>query len=477
MSSDMNTAQMTSDSGLGSEAPQALLIRIGCSANTQAPTPLLVHLSDHASLQLGRGEADRQHLGATGGLELTLDDPSLSARHARILRLVSPEGWFYTLEDLESTNGCKINGVRVSAPRPLEHGDIIETGHIFWKFHYRPIEQLDRMLARAYPGGPITFSSSFSVDLLAAIVKLEQIAPSELPVIIRGESGTGKEGMASELHRASRRSGPFVALNCAAIPEGLIESELFGHRKGAFTGAVADKPGMIEAAHGGTLLLDEVGDMPPPLQAKLLRVLQERAYTRLGDPTVRKADVRFVAATHRALREMVEQGEFRGDLYARLNGLTIDLPPLRERKEDLGLLLTTFLKRSEATNKPVAHRLFRALTLYDWPFNIRELEKAIGVAVAFGVKDARLEQSHLPPEVRAGAQTPSGVVPAVPGDAEPPAARRKRKSRPPQEELVEALRQHRGNISAVARELETTRMQIHRWLKHYDVDPGAYREA
>jgi len=476
MSSDMNTAQMTSDSGLGAEAPQALLIRIGCSASTQAPTPLIVLLAEHPSLQLGRGEADRQQLGAAGGIELTLDDPSLSHHHARILRLVSPEGWFYTLEDLKSTNGCKINGVRITAPRPLEHGDIIETGHTFWKFHYRPVEQLDRLLGRAYQGGPITFSSSFCLDVLAAVVQLEQIGPSELPVIIRGESGTGKEGMAEELHRASRRSGPFVALNCAAIPEGLIESELFGHRKGAFTGAVADKPGMIEAARGGTLLLDEVGDMPPPLQAKLLRVLQERAYTRLGDPTPRKADVRFVAATHRALREMVEQGQFRGDLYARLNGLTLELPPLRERKEDLGLLLTTFLKRTEASDKPVAHRLFRALTRYDWPFNIRELEKAIGVAVAFGAEDTRLELSHLPPEVREGAEAPAAAAaPLLPADAAPSAARRKRKNRPPQEELVQALRQHGGNISAVARELDTTRMQIHRWLKHYGVDPVDYR--
>jgi len=280
--------------------------------------------------------------------------------------------------------------------------------------------------------------------------------------------------MAEEVHRRSGRSGRLVALNCAAVPEGLMESELFGHRKGAFSGAVADKAGLVEEADGGTLLLDEVGDMPLALQAKLLRVLQEGSFLRLGDPRVRQANVRFVAATHRDLPRMVKEGSFRGDLYARLNGLTLNLPPLRERREDLCILLSALLLRQgvDLERLTVSHEALRALLLHDWPFNVRELEQALAVAMAFARDGERLKLSHLPEEVQRALEHGDSDGEAV--EARRPA--RRRGGPPSRDELVRALEQHGGNVSAVARELETTRMQVHRWAKRHDIDLDSFRE-
>jgi transcriptional regulator with AAA-type ATPase domain len=475
------TFKIESDQTSEEDAPPALLIRIGCSARACRPEPLFVPLFSHAEVRLGGGTHDELDSPEPTVARQTVADRSMSRQHAQVLRLVSPDRWMYVLGDLDSTNGCRVNGVLISEPRPLTHGDVIETGRTFWRFWHRPVSQLDTLLARAYGGGEVEFTSSLCLDLLDTVTRLEQIAASDLPVIVCGESGTGKEGMATELHRLSKRSGPFVALNCAAVPEGLMESELFGHCKGAFSGAVADKRGLIEAAAGGTLLLDEVGDMPLPLQAKLLRVLQGRTLTRVGETTPRQVDVRFVAATHRDLRQMTKESAFRGDLFARLNGLTINLPPLRERREDLGLLLTTFLARADAGDKQVAHAFFRALTLHDWPFNIRELERAVGVAVAFCGDHPKLGREHLPQEVRDAARAvlAPGATPMPASHRPPPAAQKRtakrRRSRPTAATLTAALEQHNGNISAVARELRTTRMQVHRWLQHYDIDPDTYR--
>jgi transcriptional regulator with GAF, ATPase, and Fis domain len=409
-------------------------------------------------------------------VELTLVDPSMSARHARLFRVVGPEGPLYVLNDLGSTNGCFVDGVRITEPIPLNDGAIIETGKTFWRFRLQRVSQPDRLLQLAYQGGEIDFTSSFCLELLDTLSQLTQIAPTDLSVIICGESGTGKEGMAQELHGRSGRGGPLLALNCAAVPEGLIESELFGHRKGAFTGAVSDKSGMIEAAAGGTLLLDEVGDMPLSLQAKLLRVLQERTFTRVGDTSTRRVDVRFVAATHRDLPQMVGEEKFRGDLYARLNGLTVKLPPLRDRKEDICILLSTLLARHKG-GASLSHEALRALILYDWPFNIRELDKAIAVAVAFAGADEELKMMHLPGEVREVVRSvpPTDAGVNVSG-AGPQVKKRKQRTAPPtEEELVEALKQQGGNVSAVARQLETTRMQVHRWMKRHGIDPDTYR--
>jgi two-component system NtrC family response regulator len=223
-------------------------------------------------------------------------------------------------------------------------------------------------------------------------------------VLLQGESGTGKQLLAKAIHVHSPRSaGPFVTVNCAAIPEHLLESELFGHRRGAFTGAVADKPGKFEAARGGTIFLDEIGDLPQVLQVKILRVLQEREADRLGDPQPLKVDVRVVAASNRDLEKMVADGTFREDLYYRLAVVPIRVPPLRERADDIPLLVEHFLaKHSERLGRTGAPRVeksvFAALSRYSWPGNIRELENTIERALVLDT-DGVIAIDDLPDRV------------------------------------------------------------------------------
>jgi len=246
--------------------------------------------------------------------------------------------------------------------------------------------------ARLESGDQVSYERRFeqiigsSSALEAVLEQVERVAPTDSTVIIQGETGTGKELIAHAIHNLSSRCGrPFVRLNCAAIPLDLLESELFGHEKGAFTGAIAQKIGRFELADKGTLFLDEIGDIPPALQPKLLRVLQEQEFERLGSTRTHQVDVRLVAATNRDLTEMVNRGEFRSDLYYRLNVFPILLPPLRERREDIPALVMhfveTFGRRMGREIDRIPPETMSALSLYQWPGNIRELQNLIERAV------------------------------------------------------------------------------------------------
>ena len=215
-------------------------------------------------------------------------------------------------------------------------------------------------------------------DRVKAIMALAlQVAPSTIPVLIEGESGTGKELLAQLIHRSGpRKDGPFVTVNCAALPETLLESELFGHIKGAFTGAVRDREGRFEAAGGGTIFLDEIGEIPASTQVKLLRFLQSKQFERVGESATRQVDARVIAATNRELEAAVNAGAFREDLFYRLNGMRLKLPPLRERTEDIPLLTHHFLKKHGAAND-VARDAMEALEAYPWKGNVRELENVV----------------------------------------------------------------------------------------------------
>jgi transcriptional regulator with GAF, ATPase, and Fis domain len=225
-----------------------------------------------------------------------------------------------------------------------------------------------------------------SPALEAVLDGVKRVAPTSSTVLIQGETGTGKELIARAIHNISRRCGrPFIKLNCAAIPLDLLESELFGHEKGAFTGAIAQKLGRFELADKGTLFLDEVGDIPPQLQPKLLRILQEQEFERLGSSRTHQVDVRLVAATHRDLTKMVKNGEFRSDLYFRLNVFPVQLPPLRERREDIPALVAHFVETlGRRVGREIGHipeETMMALCSYDWPGNVRELQNLIERAV------------------------------------------------------------------------------------------------
>ena len=296
---------------------------------------------------------------------------------------------------------------------------------------------------------------------------IQRAAPTRATVLVTGESGTGKELVARALHAAGPRARrPMLAVNCAALPAELAESELFGHAKGAFTGAVKDHVGLFEAADGGTLFLDEIGDMPLALQAKLLRVLETGEVTRVGATRAVPVDVRVVAATHRPLDALVREGRFREDLLYRLNVLTVALPPLRERREDVPALAAHFLAhfagRHGVPAKPLADDARRALLAHDWPGNVRELRNALERALLLADGDA-IAAADLPASV-AGSAAPLRPVEAAAAELPFAEARRRALDAFDRAFLAAALERHGGNVSAAARALGLHRQSLQKLL-------------
>ncbi|MCB9745409.1 MAG: sigma 54-interacting transcriptional regulator [Alphaproteobacteria bacterium] len=298
-----------------------------------------------------------------------------------------------------------------------------------------------------------------------------QVAGTSTTVLLRGESGTGKELVAQGLHAHSpRAAGPFIKVNCAALPEGVIESELFGHERGAFTGALRERKGRFELARGGTLFLDEIGDLSPAMQVKLLRVLQEGEFERVGGTQTLRSDARIITATSRPLEEMIEDERFRPDLYYRLNVFPIRLPALRERKADILLLADHFV---ELVNKAHGRHVRRISTsaidmlmAYHWPGNVRELENCIERAVLVARGDVLLGH-HLPPTLQTAEATDTEVVEGL--DAQLSAFER--------ELILDALKSHRGNMAAAARDLGITERVMGLRVKRYGVDWRRFRES
>lgn len=255
--------------------------------------------------------------------------------------------------------------------------------------------------------GPIVTRDAHMVEILDLA---RNVADSQITVLIEGESGTGKELVAQLIHDNSpRKNKPYVKVNCAALPENLLESELFGHVKGAFTGAMKDRQGRFEMADGGTIFLDEIGEIPTTLQVKLLRVLQNKEFERVGESKPRKVDVRVVAATNKNLDEALKEGTFREDLFYRLNGVRLRLPPLRERPEDIPLLAQHFIRKfakGDGQDVEVTPEALRALRTYRWSGNVRELENVVERAVLLA-RGGKIQVSHLPEEVRAALEQPT----------------------------------------------------------------------
>ncbi|WP_437995832.1 sigma 54-interacting transcriptional regulator [Sorangium sp. So ce185] len=380
---------------------------------------------------IGRGPArsiERRDDASVRRLALSLPDPWLSNAHARIARVL--DRWM--LEDAGSKNGSSVNGVPARRAE-LADGDLIELGHNFFIFHSRlAVEDgdplpgvIDATASQAAAPGLMTLLPS----LKRSFTQLECVARSAASVLIEGETGTGKEVVARALHTLSGRPGDFVAVNCGALPRELVEAELFGHRKGAFSGATEDRPGLVRSADRGTLLLDEIGDLPAPSQAAMLRVLQEREVRPLGSTRAFSVDFRVIAATNRPLEGMVYAGTFRADLLARLKGYCVELPPLRARKEDLGVVLGALLHRlspSQAQQIQLHPRAARALLRHDWPGNIRELEKCLETALVLAGERARVELEHLPKSVRRSldAARANGAADDAAARAEEPDGRR-----------------------------------------------------
>ncbi|MGH9327329.1 MAG: sigma-54-dependent transcriptional regulator [Terriglobia bacterium] len=328
--------------------------------------------------------------------------------------------------------------------------------------------RLRRELLRVFAQENIAGQGKWIQSILETI---RNVAPTTSTVLITGESGTGKEVVARALHEASlRRDKPFVSINCGALPETLLESELFGYVKGAFTGADTSKKGIIEAAHGGTLLLDEIGETSPTMQVKLLRALQERQIRPLGGTTDVPVDVRLIAVTNRDLKAMVAAGQFREDFYYRVSVIPIHVPPLRERKEDIEPLARRFLKKfAFGARKPLTDlepETVSKLKAYSWPGNVRELENAIERAVAFaGEQDRRLGPEHLPESVNGEAAPAAGAVAVPEGgiDFEAHVAQMEKQY------LLEALRASNGVRTRAAELLRISYRSFRHYAKKYSV--------
>jgi sigma-54 dependent transcriptional regulator, acetoin dehydrogenase operon transcriptional activator AcoR len=442
---------------------------------------LLLYASEYEELPGGWVfESPKAVIGRDPNADLFLPVQAVSRIHAE----VNWDAGRWVIRDLDSRNGILVDGHPVRSA-VLESNAEVRIGDALLKYvdsgarlgaTYRIDGQMASGAARRVAQTGLV--GGMQMDGIAA--ELERIAPAALSVMLLGESGTGKEVAARELHRKSGRRGQFQAINCAAIPATLLESELFGYRKGAFSGADRDKPGIIRMADGGTLLLDEIGDMPVEAQAKLLRVLQSREVFPLGATAAEHVDVRIVCATHRDLTRLLQTGKFREDLFARLNEYPILLPPLRDRKEDLFQLSRTFLDCYQPARRVLSYGFMLGLLHYDWPYNVRELEACIKRCCALAETEL-IPDALLPEAVREAIQdygraaahfeSSSPTEGLSPLAGRPPA----RGGVPTDAELRALLERHRGNVAAAGRELGKARMQVHRWMQRYGIEVDDYR--
>jgi DNA-binding NtrC family response regulator len=411
---------------------------------------------------IGRGERRGASVDARDGvrrLMVSLQSPLLSRLHVRLRR--EPDGW--AVDDAGSRNGTYVNGRRVTRGL-LGPEDVLEVGHTF-------------LMIRAYPQRTDEPTSDLEASALedelpafrtlvptvaARLADLRRIARSSIVILLCGETGTGKEVLARGLHKLSGRAGPFVAVNCSTLTEGLAESQLFGHVRGAFSGAVADSVGFVRAADQGTLLLDEVGDLTSTAQGALLRVLQEREVVPVGRSRPHAVDVRFVATTPRPLDPAVGQDLFRSDLFARLSGFVHIMTPLRERREDIGLLAAALLHKagaSDADSLRIPPETGLELIRHGWPLNVRELEQVLvrsHLLSSGGVMNVDLRAAPT-------AASPAPARALSPADREMHAR------------VTEALAIAQGNVSAAARTLGKGRVQIHRLMRRLKIDPKRFR--
>jgi DNA-binding NtrC family response regulator len=415
------------------------------------------------TVTLGRGDARIATRSSDGrSLDLRLPGRWISSQQARI----RSAGADFIVEDVGSRNGTFVNGHRVTS-HVLRDGDVVEAGRVYFTVRGAPAADgpviRDEDAARSrQPFGLRTLLPELEESYSA----LGRVArKSAVPILFLGATGSGKEVLAREVHAQSGRAGAFIPVNCGALPISLVEGLLFGHVKGAFSGAARDEVGFVRSADGGTLFLDEIGDLPATSQAALLRVLQEREVIPIGATRAVKVDVRVVAATHRPLDALSDSGGFRTDLLARLKGYSHRLPPLRERMVDFGVILSdvlTHVAPDRAARLTFAPEAARALLGYPWPLNIRELHQAMASAVALATADV-IDLSHLPEELMAP-PPPSAPI------AAPPSADDALRDR-----IVALLHEHKGNVTAVARVLGKAPAQIHRWMHRFQIDPDTYR--
>jgi DNA-binding NtrC family response regulator len=386
----------------------------------------------------------RISIGRQPDQHVSIDDAGLSRQHA----VISFDSSGVRLTDLGSHNGSYVDGARVSGEAALRFGAVIRCGATL----LTPVRDIAAF--RDWPASARAQSFIGGPEVQALLRAVELLAPRPVEVLVTGESGTGKELLVRLLHERSRRQGPLVAINCAAMPEPLFEAELFGVRKGAFTGASSDRPGLIAESAGGTFFLDEIGEMPLGVQPKLLRTVELRQVRAVGGQKDVPIDVRFVAATNRDLASRAEQGLFRDDLFHRLCGASLHIPPLRERRHDiipLALHLHEEASASQPETPPLSTDFVEALLLQPWPGNVRELRRSLQQALFSAAMEGsrQLRRSHVEP------------------------------ARPEQDEQVakvrKALERAHGNVAEAATELGMSRASLYRTLSALGIKPQDFR--
>ena len=425
------------------------------------------YVMDGALLRIGKASKN----------DVVLAHQTVSRAHCEIVR--EPRG--YLLRDLGSTNGTLLDGAEIREAY-LRPGAVVTVGEIELKV--RTFAERIEVLPSELPHfGEVVGRSQRMREVFGL---LERLAPSDATVLLGGETGTGKDIVARAIHRASpRRDRPFVVVDCGSVVASLIESELFGHEKGAFTGATDRRQGAFELAHGGTLFLDEIGELPLDLQPKLLRSLEQRSFRRVGSNKEQRVDIRVVAATKRNLAAEVERGKFREDLYFRLAVVPIELPPLRERKEDLPLLverLLTELQIGEDRSVRIAPVVVEALAAHEWPGNVRELRNVLARATFLAAtSDGEIRLGHVPmglgyEGLGYDQQSGSGTTLSSGRRFDPELSYRDTKSAFEQEferrYVAWLLDRHDGNISAAARAADMDRKYLHKLAKKHGVHPS-----
>ena len=435
-----------------------LIVLIDCDRPTTGS--IRCRLDDVNEVVIGRGSR-RQVERAGHRLLIKLPDGRVSTSHATI----TAEGDAFILQDVGSKNGIVVNGAR-AARHILRDGDVFECGRTFLRYRAACQRPATEPLDLEYADGTQLANGlyTFHEPLARQLRRLDEIARSALPVLISGASGTGKELVARAIHALSQRRGPFVGVNCGALAENLVEAELFGARRGAFTGATEERTGLVRFSHEGTLFLDEVGELPLRAQPTLLRVLQEQEVLAIGATRPVHVDLRVVTATHRNLDLLTQNNQFRADLLARIVGVTIQLPRLRDRLDDVGIIVSALLTREVGAGRPtptITVAAMRQLLRYAWPLNVRELDHALRAALTLSPE--RIDVEHLPAAVCAAGSAPVAAAASQPQRKWTPEQQARR------DEVEALLIAHHGNISQVARVMGKDRVQIRRWIKMFDI--------
>jgi len=405
---------------------------------------------------------DKTTIGKADANDLVLGDDTVSRNHCELVR----EGSAVRVRDLGSTNGTRVDGTRVTDAL-LSPGAVLKVGEV--EIALRSTAPRSEILPSEEPRFGPALGQSLAMRRIFGV--LERIAPTEGTVLLEGETGTGKDVLARAIvERSPRKSGPFVVVDCGAVSYSLIESELFGHERGAFTGAVSARQGAFELADGGTVFLDEIGDLPLDVQPKLLRVLETHELRRVGGNKTIKSDVRVVAATKRDLKREVAGGKFREDLYFRLAVVPVTVPPLRQRREDIPILAEHILAAACAGGDPIAigDQAMQGLLAHDWPGNVRELrnvlERAVYMARAAGASE--LGDVSLGPIVGGGGD---GAAFAFEPDKSYRETRAKFEGEFERRYVKWLLQRHGGNVSAAARDAKMDRKHLHELAKKHGI--------